>query len=153
MYWGDDLDRLFDVLPFNLIQVPGNIYDQRILEGCIPWCEAHGVEIHVRSIFLQGLIGIEPQNLPAHFEKLRTHQAAAHAYLAERGLTPIQGCLRFAFSIDGVHKLVIGVDSAAQLNQLLDVLEAPYPETDRIDWARLACREINLLDPSLWPKR
>ena len=52
-----DLDNLYKKFKPDLIQVPLNVFDQRILEtGWLKKLQKDKVEIHVRSIFLQGLL-------------------------------------------------------------------------------------------------
>jgi aryl-alcohol dehydrogenase-like predicted oxidoreductase len=57
------LDRGF--LP-DLVQVPYNYLDRRF-EADFESLKKAGVEIHTRSVFLQGLFFMAPENIPSHF--------------------------------------------------------------------------------------
>jgi aryl-alcohol dehydrogenase-like predicted oxidoreductase len=53
----------------DLVQVPYSVLDQRFAT-VLPQLAARGVEVHVRSAFLQGLLLREPASLPAFFRPL-----------------------------------------------------------------------------------
>ena len=48
---------------------PANLLDQRFLRsGWLDRLQAQGCEIHVRSLFLQGLLLMQPELRPAYFD-------------------------------------------------------------------------------------
>jgi len=73
---------------------------------------AEGVELHSRSAFLQGLLLMPEAARPERFSRWSTWQAWA-SWLGENGLTPLQACLAYALSVEGVDRVVVGADSPA----------------------------------------
>ena len=68
IYNPKELNLLFDRYNIDLIQAPINIMDQRLIEsGWADRLKKSGVEIHARSIFLQGLLLIHKDQLPYKF--------------------------------------------------------------------------------------
>ena len=57
IYEPSELPILFDKYKFDIVQTPMNILDRRIIEsGWLKKLKVSNVEVHARSIFLQGLL-------------------------------------------------------------------------------------------------
>ena len=96
-----------------------NALDHRLIAtGALARLKAAGVEIHARSVFLQGLLLIEPDNLPDFFLPVRDMIASLHWRWAERGLSPLAGCLGFVVAQRAVDVAVVGVNSRNELAQI-----------------------------------
>ena len=68
----NDLNYLYKKFKPDLIQTPLNVFDQRIIHsGWIKKLKKDKVEIHARSIFLQGLLLRRRGNLPKQFYKFK----------------------------------------------------------------------------------
>ena len=102
----------------DLVQVPYNALDQRFAE-VLPRLAARGVEAHVRSAFLQGLLLREPAALPAFFRPLAPKLTRLRALAAAAGVPLPAALLLFAAGAPGVARAVIGVDSVANLHENL----------------------------------
>ena len=69
-YTPEEIAKASTLIDLDIVQVPFNIIDRRLLEtGWLNRLHDSGVEIHARSIFLQGLLLEDPQNLPLYFQK------------------------------------------------------------------------------------
>jgi aryl-alcohol dehydrogenase-like predicted oxidoreductase len=130
----------------DITQVPFNIYDRRFVSsGVIAAMKAQGVEVHVRSAFLQGLLLMAPAQLPAHFDAIRDHHTRLHAWCRARQLSPLHAALRFALEHSGADKVVVGAESDVQLREILAAGEGASTEAPPF--------EINapeIVNPSLW---
>ena len=144
-----DPNQLAEVLPSlrcDLVQAPLNILDRRLIET--GWCarlNKAGIEVHARSVFLQGLL-----LMPVRPDKFRRWDALWeewNCWLRQTGLTPLQACLRYALSCEGIDRFVVGVDSAGQLRQILSAIAGPAPDAPQ--WRTPVPAE--LIDPSRWP--
>jgi aryl-alcohol dehydrogenase-like predicted oxidoreductase len=137
----------------DLVQVPYNVLDQRFAE-VIPQLAAQGVEVHVRSAFLQGLLLREPATLPAFFQPLAPKLRRLRALAAEAGVPLPAALLLFAAGAPGVARAVIGVDSVANLHENLSAaayLAAAY----NLRPALLELAELTdtFILPYAWPPR
>lgn len=132
------------------VQVAASLFDQRLLRtGFFAEAAARGVEVQVRSVFLQGAALLPPDALPPALAALRPPLARVHAFAAAHALPLPALLLGFAAAVPGVA-LVIGVECAAQLGahlradaaiaraarlqQELAVLVPPLPETVLDPW-------------------
>ena len=96
-----------------LVQRPFNVFDRRLSEsGALARLKAAGIEVHARSAFLQGLLLMDPANLPEFFGPLREKIASLHHRWAKQGLRPVAGCLAFMFQHAELDAVVVGVRQA-----------------------------------------
>ena len=154
IYSPDQVDSLLTHFRPDLIQVPLNLFDQRLIHGGqLKKLKSFGVEIHVRSVFLQGVLLMDPKNLPDFLgdaaPPLKKLQARAEAL----GLSPLQFSLGFVLGLPEVDCVIVGVDGLVQFQQILDQIESLGTgiQIDRpIDFAVQSERVIN---PVLWPAR
>lgn len=140
-------------LDIDLVQVPFNVFDQRF-GSVMPKLQQHGVEIHVRSAFLQGLLLREPATLPTFFAPLANKIAQLRA-LAEQAGIPLSALLvHFATFAPGVNRVVIGVDTAANLRDNLAAAHyRPQAEQLRPALLLLAEKTNDYILPYAWPPR
>jgi aryl-alcohol dehydrogenase-like predicted oxidoreductase len=147
IYDGAQLDAVLARFTPDLVQLPLNVFDQRlIVDGSLARLAAHGVDIHVRSVFLQGLLLMPPGSAPAYFDPWREQIQAWHAACAERKVLPQQAALAFVCDLSEVSCCLIGVQNIAQLEQALTGLDTVPP----FDAAPFACSDPALLNPVNW---
>ena len=146
VYTPREAARIIDRHALDLIQFPINVVNQDFLRsGMIHRLKAAGVELHARSVFLQGLLLMPPESLPPSFaghEDLRRW----HAALAAAGATPLEACLSFARSMKDIDHVLIGVHDADQLRQCLKAWNTDV----RLDFPALHSADATLKNPGLW---
>ncbi len=149
VYSADQIDRLLDGMDIDLIQLPVNVLDQRLLiSGHLKKLKQRGVEIHARSIFLQGVLLKQPRELDSYFNPVKGLLEEYHAYLAGRNITPVESALRFIMAQKEIDCMVLGVSSQDELSEIEETLKTS--STSKIDHARFACSDKNIIDPSTW---
>lgn len=149
IYGPEDLDALGSQFAFDLIQGPMNIFDRRLnATGWLAKLHAAGVEVHIRSIFLQGLLLMEPPRRPAQFNAWQDLWEKWDAWLEEQSLTPLQACVGFASSQHDVDGIVVGVDSLRHLRGILESAKS-VPVAPP---AHLQTDDLELINPSRWSK-
>lgn len=147
IYGPEELDALVPRYQFDLVQAPFNVFDRRLVEsGWLSRLRGAGTEVHVRSVFLQGLLLMDPASRPAAFDKWQALWKQWHRWLDDQALTPLQACLGYAMSQAGIDRVVVGVDSVMQLQEILSAVGARRVTAPR----SLATDDIQLLNPSNW---
>lgn len=148
IYEPSELDELHTRYAFDLVQAPFNVFDRRLAtSGWLHRLHGEGVEIHVRSAFLQGLLLCATGKSPAGFERWEALWSSWRAWAAEAGLDPLRAALGHVLSYPEVGRVVVGVDSLHQLNEILACAKSGQhraPET-------LAIADPDLLNPARWP--
>lgn len=131
----------------DLVQVPVNVFDQRLLEdGSLERLKELGVEIHARSAFLQGLLLMEPNELPATLAGARTRLSRFRRLAEKNGVTPTRAALGFVTGLREVDIVICGVNDGAQLAELLDSSDPlpPHP------FKELSLSNLDIIDPTRW---
>lgn len=149
-YTPAEAETLLTRYPLEIIQVPFNVFDQRMLRsGVLQACRAKGVEVHVRSVFLQGLFFMNPDALPAGFGPAEAPLRAFNAVAAGAGLSPLALALGFVLDCDLVDCAIVGVTTARELDEI--VAAAASASVARFDAGRLNVTEQAIITPSMWP--
>ncbi len=149
VYSPEQLAKLIDRLPLEIVQIPANVFDRRFAEtGWLDRLAMNGVEVHARSAFLQGLLLMQSERVPSKFAPYRTLIDRWHAWLADQaaGMSPVQACLAHVASYAGISRLVVGADSLEQLQDIIEAVSiAPLraPES-------LASPATPLINPAQW---
>lgn len=147
VYAPEELDALCSRYVFDLVQAPFNLIDQRLVNiGWLSRSSCLGMELHVRSVFLQGLLLMDPNDRPRQFDRWSPTWSKYQAWLGQTGLTPVQACIRFAGSFDEIHRIVVGVDSLYQLKEILQAAAGSLPEVPQ----ELQSFDPDLINPSHW---
>ncbi len=148
VYAEDPVNELISRYPIDLIQVPVNLFDQRLVRnGFLSRCKSLGIEVHARSVFLQGLLCMEPQELPAYFGPHAEQIMGFHRFAQDQGITPIEAALSYVNELPVIDAFVCGVNRHEQLLQLVSLLRKP---SRVLDYSSFASSESALLNPSLW---
>jgi aryl-alcohol dehydrogenase-like predicted oxidoreductase len=96
---------------FDLIQLPFNVFDNRlIVEGQLKKLKAKSIEIHARSVFLQGIL-LNFDNLSDYFLTWERQFIEYQAMVKNSGLSLLEYALTFVLSIQEIDKILVGVDS------------------------------------------
>ncbi|HIF58268.1 MAG TPA: aldo/keto reductase [Rhodospirillales bacterium] len=147
VYEPAELDPIFSMMKVDLVQAPFSIVDQRLAEsGWIKRLQDKGCELHVRSVFLQGLLLMSSEQRPSQFGRWEALWDTWDAWLKETGLTALEACLRYVLSIEGISKVVLGVESASQLKEIFIASSGSLPAIP----GNLALCDKELLNPALW---
>jgi aryl-alcohol dehydrogenase-like predicted oxidoreductase len=147
VYDGAELRSLADRFPLDLVQIPLNVFDQRLLtDGTLRWLKFAGVEVHVRSVFLQGLLLMNANELPAQMQRFASRIAEYRHYLAESNRSPLEGALGFVKHLAEVDVALIGVNSRAQLQECIE----SYDRAEDLDLSDFACNDLDFVDPRRW---
>lgn len=149
VYNAQQIDQVLELFTPSLIQVPLNVFDQRLVHsGHLRHLKAKGIEIHARSVFLQGLLLMEPDRLPPYFSPIRERFRAYRNLLASNQLRPIEGALSFSTQLPEVDVVLIGVNRPAELTEIVGAARAV--KGSHLDMSALAIDDEAMINPSLW---
>jgi aryl-alcohol dehydrogenase-like predicted oxidoreductase len=141
--------ELLGKIPLSLAQIPFNVFDQRLLDEDIQnLIKKHDVEIHARSIFLQGLLLMEKANIPDYFQPWQKQLALWQGYLNSHGITALKGVMGFVNKYKNHHvsRFIVGLETPQQLNMIINSSKTPL--IDQI--SNFHCDDLNLINPSNW---
>lgn len=120
LYYPEDIRMFFNDgnIP-DLIQVPYNIFDRRF-ENYFNELKKLNIEIHTRSVFLQGLVFITLITLPEYFSKIKGKIILLNSISEKYEISISDLCLGFVLLNENIDKIVIGFDNIEQLKVLIN---------------------------------
>jgi aryl-alcohol dehydrogenase-like predicted oxidoreductase len=133
-----------------VMQVATSLVDQRLVRrGFFEAARRAGKEIHVRSVFLQGVAFLTPNTFGEHLKSVRSNLNRIAA-LAE-GLEIHKGMLWLLYARTlPANRLVLGTETEAQLRDNLAGFDLPIPAEVTQLASDLEPMPDALLDPALW---
>ena len=144
VYSADQVDFLLNHFDFDLIQLPFNVFDSRLVQsGKLKLLKSAGVEVHARSVFLQGVL-LDFDNLPQYFQPWNEQFAKYQEMVFESGMSLLEYSLNFVLNTPEIDKVLIGVGNQKQLEEILQ------SEMSSVDLKPFPIDDVNLLNPSLW---
>jgi len=147
VYEGYQIDAVLRLFRPDIIQLPLNVFDQRLIHsGHVNLLREIGVEIHARSVFLQGLLLMPLDRLPAFFEPVYELLSQWHTVVSDRGLSPTQAAMAYVRDCPGVKTMLIGVDTVDQFKTCL----ADFSSAPLFDASGLGCDDARYLNPMNW---
>ena len=148
VYTAEQIDQILAQFDIDIIQLPMNIFDQRLVRsGHLQKLKEAGVEIHVRSVFLQGLVMMPAEVRPAYFNPITgTLDSFSHA-CAEFKITPLAAALQYIEHISEVDYAVVGVNT---LNQMAEIISANKCEIGKFPFESFAINDSKFVNPAEW---
>lgn len=123
IYQPQELDLLYGKFNFDVVQVPFNVLDRRILEsGWLKRLHREKVKVHVRSVFLQGILLMEQNILPKYFKQWNNLWIKWHRWLEKNQLSSLEACLGYILTIPNIDKIIFGVNNFSQLKSIINVI-------------------------------
>lgn len=148
VYTAEQIDRVMEVVAPDIIQLPYNVLDQRLLKSRhLRHLHDAGVEIHARSAFLQGLLLMPVEQINGYFEPIMGHLRDYHAAISEAGLSPLQAALQFVLQQPEISRVIVGVCNEEHLKQ---IIAAASESSGSFDYTHWFIDEPRFIDPSHW---
>lgn len=165
VYHPQDIDFVLDNFDIDVIQLPFNIFDQRVLHsGQLHKLQQKNIEIHVRSIFLQGLL-----LMPLLQAKLKQPLAQLaldhfHQFCVQQQINPLTACLQFVQQYPAIKQVIVGAQSLTQLEEICTAWQTSHTLANQnlanqtlasqaikaIDFSGLSQTDLAIIDPSRW---
>lgn len=133
LYSADGVDRCLEFFTPDIVQVPVSIADQRLLmSGHLSKLKSMSVEIHARSIFLQGLLLVSPDLLPDFFDSQRDYFSRLHRFADDRNISVMRLCMDYVSSLGVIDYAVVGVSSVQEFDEVVreyaDIAKLAQPD-------------------------
>lgn len=148
LYNTDQLQYLLDnEVMFDILQFPYNLFDRQF-DVYLLQLKQCGVEIHTRSVFLQGLFFKDLDSLGKQLEPLKPYLLQIRTYCETHALTIGQCALSFVLHNPFIDGVLIGVDNVNQLQDNINVASHTIDINEFIQ--QIIVKETSLLNPSNW---
>ena len=145
-----DLQSYMDIGGLDVIQLPLSIVSRKDTNiKLINKLNDYNIKVHIRSIFLQGLLLMPSKERPEYFQKWSLLWSKYDKFLNFHNISSIQACIDFILSNELIDKFVVGIDSLQHLNEVVG-LTKQSPLKNNYKFNGLSSSDPNLINPSLW---
>lgn len=149
VYRPDQIDRLLSRFRPQVVQLPYSIVDQRMVSGGqLERLAELGIEVHARSLFLQGLLLLPADRVPTRFAPIKAAIERLDQVFGNQRITRMEGLFADVLRRTEISRAICGVESASQLHTIISAARKGLT-------VRLTCPELRpidnvYLDPSRW---
>lgn len=151
LYTPSQLQYLIDnKINIDIVQLPYSILDQRF-SPYFDELKKLKIEIHVRSVFLQGLLFMKSENVSPYFIKILPvlHKIREISNIINVPISAL--ALNFALLNNGIEKVIVGCNNSDQFNENIITLDSSSKVKSVYEQlATLGIEDENILLPYNW---
>ena len=146
-YIDNQLIKIIERFDIDIIQLPMNILDNRLINnGLLNKLYSRGIEIHTRSVFLQGLLLMDMDKRPKYFDRWSNLWKFWYEWLTDNKLSPLEASIRYMISKPEISRVLVGVDNKEQLKNIVNASDGNVPTIPE----QLKTDDPDLLNPGNW---
>jgi aryl-alcohol dehydrogenase-like predicted oxidoreductase len=136
----------------DVLQIAINLIDQRMMAAVLPEAKRANVAVIARSALLKGVLTDRAKLLPTDLRALTEAAARSCETLGETWESLPQAALQFCLSIPGIHSVLVGMRSIAELPGAMAAEAAgPFTAAMMKKATLLKLDDEYLLNPAHWP--
>lgn len=141
VYSSQKLAEIINNFPIDIVQLPLNLLDQRFIP-LLSKLKEKNIEIHVRSVFLQGLVLMDLTQVPSYFDPIKP-------ILEQLPQNRIQTCLNFVKRIKEIDHIIVGTTNLNELNEIIENYTQPMQD---LDFSKFKIEDEKFILPMNWEK-
>ena len=148
VYSCKDAEKIIESHKIDFIQIPFNLFDQSLLKkNFYKKLQKKKIDIHIRSIFLQGLVFINYKK--EKNKKILKITKKINFFLEKKKNEKIKLLINFIKNYNFFKKIVIGVNSLNQIKEITKIFEqnVNYNKSQFLEYKRT---DKSLIDPRNW---
>jgi aryl-alcohol dehydrogenase-like predicted oxidoreductase len=150
LYEVDQLAKVVDDSDIDIIQLPANLLDlSQTKINLLGRAKEKGKEIHIRSVYLQGLFFKDLDSLEGNLIRMRPYLEKIDAISRQHATDKKKGALNFIIQKEYVDYVVLGIDRVSQLIENISLLDQSY-ETSIFEGINVKPEDAYLLNPANW---
>lgn len=151
IYNENDLKKI-PLKEIDIVQLPFSIYDQRLLDNLtIKKLLDKGISIHIRSIFLQGLLLQEADKWPDFInDNFKNHHKKYQSLVKSKNLSLLESSISFIKELDFPELILFGITNINELNEIIRCWNNSESKENKIDFNKFKWNQSNDLDPRKW---
>lgn len=147
IYSPNELEALLKAFTPDIVQAPLNIFDRRLLtSGWLKRLADLGIRVHARSALLQGLLVMPERSRPVWFDRWRPTWQAWSSACKKLKSNPLELALGYVLSHETIERVVVGVDSAVHLKQVIEASARPFQGP----FPQICSNDLELIEPYRW---
>lgn len=152
-YHPSEVIDYLEIEEFDVIQIPINVFDNRLLiNGLLSELNENKKLIFGRSVFLQGLIGMQISSIPTFLENVKKYLIEFKEICNEYNMNEREVAFLYVREIDEIASMIIGVETDSQLEENLNFIKKSKLPNSLVDKIKEKFVELpeEIINPSLW---
>ena len=151
IYTNHQFEKAISTDCIDIIQIPYNILDNENQRGkLIRQAKLKGKQIHVRSVFLQGLFFMPEDKLPKKLYPLKKYLLKINQLCKKFNVSKESAALNYSVNNNLIDGVLTGVDSSFQLLKNIEATSQKNPAEVTSLINKIIVKEIELLNPVNW---
>lgn len=129
-----EADITLSKFQLDLVQIPMNLFDRRAVEGgFIEKWSLNRTEVHLRSVFLQGLLLKEPVTTQKKSATIPVDECTKYINICRSSrINPLDACLSYVFKNAPGARVVVGPTSTQEMKEIAEFNLIDIPEGKEI---------------------
>lgn len=126
VYHPEEVEEMLKDNLYEAVQIPMNLFDQRMKsKGIIQKLKDKNIIVFVRSVFLQGLFFLDPENLPKKVQIAKEPLLLLRELAEKENMNIAQLAIAYVRDVEGVSSLVLGVETPEQITENIRLMDTP----------------------------
>lgn len=148
VYTAEEALKVQNNYSIDVIQFPINVINQSFsVSNTLSELHARGLELHARSVYLQGLLLMPLKEIPAYFNPILPLLKKYQEELLSRNMDFIEGALGYVKRVKNIDCIVFGVENKNQLEEFFNAYDKKIPD---IDYSKFNVSDEKYINPALW---
>lgn len=148
VYSLDDLNQISSEISIDVLQYPINVFNQEFLNNKeIKLLKESGVELHARSVFLQGILLMKTSELHNYFNSIKKIHKKYLSYLKDNKLSKLIGAVNFIKAISEIDAVIFGVQNHEELEEIIYAFNVQRFD---LEYEHFFIKNKKITNPSLW---
>ena len=139
----------------DFVQIPANLFDRRFHQcGVMREADIHRKTVYTRSVFLQGLLLMDPHSLPARMAFAQHPLIRLREFCTEHGVAPLGLAMAYVREKYPHARVIFGAESRVQVTENLMAWEMSMPQ-DLLQAAERTFKDLDdrIVNPARWPTK
>ena len=151
VYNPEQAKKILENYDIDIIQIPFNLLDQRFKQsGLLKIFQQRNIEVHARSIFLQGLLLSDYTQISDYFKPIRNSLHLINNICIEKGINRLSVIFEFLKSIKDIDSVVFGVTSLRELEEVIATFSRKQVDGLEVEFNQLAVADEKFINPTCW---
>lgn len=155
VYNPKEVEDFISIDRFEVIQIPINLFDQRLIHsGLLNKLKHKNKIIFARSVFLQGLFFLDPNNLPSYLSSAKPYLQKLGEIATEYQMSINELAIRFLSSLNQISSIILGMENRTQIQENKAIFDKSSLPATLMEQLMNEFKEVQeeIINPTLWKK-
>ena len=140
----EELDFFSEV---DIVQAPLNLIDNRIVtSGWLYKIAKSNIEIHTRSVFLQGLLLMKYEDIPVKLKENNIIWKIWYEWLKTTKISALEASLKYVMQFPEIFRIILGVESKSHIEQIFNIIKL----NRNFKLPNICSENETVINPYLW---